>query len=309
VDPYNNQQVLNPWRLQMLSLLDTLGTVRSVAEALHLSPSTVSQQLALLEGETRTRLLERAGRRVRLTPTGLLLARRGREIIDRMAAVEAELRELSDEPVGTVRLGLFQSAIPTLGVPAAARLADTHPHLHLELIELEPHESGAALRASEVDVIVTTTDYMEFPWGDDLDIVAIGTDPIVLVLPQDHRLGRRPVVDLATCSDETWVCDRPDSYMAELTLRLCRQSGFEPRVAGRFSTVSLLVHHVQTQGSVALLPALAVGPEHKVLTRELTLPVHRNVAAAFRRSAARPAVHAVVDALRDHPEIPALTER
>ena len=68
--------VLNPWRLRLLGLLDSLGTVRAVAETLHLSPSTVSQQLAVLETETRSRLLERSGRRVRLTRTGVVLARR-----------------------------------------------------------------------------------------------------------------------------------------------------------------------------------------------------------------------------------------
>lgn len=139
--------MLNSQRLQLISLLDTLGTVRAVADTLHLSASTVSQQLAVLETETRCRLIERTGRRVRLTPAGLLLARRGREILDRMAGTEAELRALNDEPIGTVRLGVFQSAIFSLAVPAAARLATTHPHLHVELAEMEPHESGPALRS------------------------------------------------------------------------------------------------------------------------------------------------------------------
>ena len=46
--------MLNPWRLRLLSQLDTLGTVRAVAQAANLSPSSVSQQLGVLEAETRT---------------------------------------------------------------------------------------------------------------------------------------------------------------------------------------------------------------------------------------------------------------
>lgn len=300
--------MLNPWRLRLLALLDTLGTVRAVAETLHLSPSTVSQQLAVLEAETHSRLLERSGRRLRLTRTGIVLARRGREILDRMAEAEAELRALADEPIGTVRLGVFQSAIHTLAVPAATRLAHSHPHLRVELIESEPHESGPALRTGELDVIVTTTDYVEFPWGQDLDIVPLGTDQVVLVLPADHALARRPVVDLAACAGQTWACDRPGSYMADLTLRLCRESGFEPRVACRFSNYLLLLQHVEANRSVALLPALAVAPSHAVVTRELTTPVHRNVTIVVRRGAApRAAVGAVVGALLDHPDIPQLS--
>lgn len=304
----HNGGMLNPWRLRLLGLLDNLGTVRAVAESLHMSPSTVSQQLAVLETETRSRLLERSGRRVRLTRTGIVLARRGREILDRMAEAEAELRALNDEPIGTVRLGVFQSAIHTLAVPAAAHLAQSHPHLRVELIEYEPHESGPALRAGEVDVIVTTTDYVEFPWDQDLEIIPLGTDQVVLVLPPDHPLARRRVVDLAACADEPWACDRPGSYMADLILRLCRESGFEPRVACRFGNYLLLLQHVEAGRSVTLLPALAVSSDHAVVTRELTTPVHRNVTIVVRRGTApRAAVGAVVGALLDHPDIPALS--
>jgi DNA-binding transcriptional LysR family regulator len=302
------RRVLNPWRLRLLTHLETLGTVRAVANALRLSPSTVSQQLALLETETRSELLERSGRGLRLTGAGILLARRGREILDRMAEVEDELRALRDEPIGTVRLGVFQSAVHTLAVPAAVRLAESHPHLHLELIELEPHESGEALRAGTVDVIVTTTDFVAFPVEHDVQIIPIGTDPVVLVLPVGHPLTGRRVVDLASCADESWAVDRPGSYMAELTLRLCREAGFEPRVVCRFNNFLLLLRHVEAGRSVALLPALAVSSDHDVTTRELKTPVHRNVAVVVRRGdEARAAIDAVVGALRDHPDIPALT--
>ncbi|MET9140303.1 LysR family transcriptional regulator [Streptomyces parvulus] len=299
--------MLHSGRLHLLGLLDTLGTVRAVAETLHLSASTVSQQLAVLETETRCALIERTGRRVRLTPAGLLLARRGREILDRMAEAEAELRALNDEPIGTVRLGVFQSAIFSLAVPAAGRLATTHPHLRLELAEMEPHESGPALRSGEADVIVTTTDYTGLSWGADLDIVSLGSDSVVLVLPEGHPLASRTAVDLAACKEETWACDRPQTYMADLTVRLCRESGFEPRVACRFGNYLMLLRHVETTGSIALLPALAVTPEHAVLTRRLSPAVHRNVVVAVRRGTPRrAAVGAVIAALRAHPEIPAL---
>jgi DNA-binding transcriptional LysR family regulator len=300
--------MLNPWRLRLLGLLDSLGTVRAVAQTLHMSPSTVSQQLAVLESETHSRLLQRSGRQVRLTRTGVALAGRGREILDRMAEAEAELRTMNDEPIGTVRLGMFQSAIYTLAVPTASRLAQSHPHLHVELIESEPHESGPALRTGDLDVIVTTTDYVEFPWDRDLEIIPLGADPVVLVLPPNHPLARRRVVDLAACAQETWAFDRPGSYMAELTRRLCHESGFEPQVACRFRNYILLLQHVESGRSIALLPALAIAPSHAVVTRELTTPVHRNVAIVVRRGAApAAAVNAVVGALLDHPGIPALT--
>ncbi|MFD9893513.1 LysR family transcriptional regulator [Amycolatopsis sp. NPDC059027] len=298
--------MLNPWRLRLLSQLDTLGTVRAVAQAANLSASSVSQQLAVLESETRTRLLERTGRRVRLTPAGLILARRARAILDHMDTVEAELRSLGEEPVGLVRLGSFQSAIHTLAVPAVTRLARSHPHLDVELLELEPHESIPALQVGDADLIITTPDFVEQPLGPDVDVVPLAIDPIVLVLPADHPTAGRGPVDLAACANEPWAFDMPQSYMANVAIRLCRQSGFEPRVVCRFSNYLMTLQHVEAGLSIALLPSLAVDLRYRVATRELATPVTRTITAALRRgSPPRAAVNLVLDALRHHPALPA----
>ncbi|MDT7785145.1 MAG: hypothetical protein QOF58_3564 [Pseudonocardiales bacterium] len=278
---------LNPWRLKLLSQLDALGTVRAVAQAANLSASSVSQQLAVLEAETRTQLLERTGRRVRLTSAGLILARRARSILDHMDAVEAELRGLDEEPSGRVRLGGFQSSIHTLAVPAIQNLG--HPHLDVELVELEPHASMPALLAGEVDVIITTTDFVELPVPEDVDVVPLGQDPVVLVTPPNH-----PATDVGHCKDEPWAFDIPGSYMASLATRLCREAGFEPKIVGRFSNYMLTLKHVEAGLAVAVLPALAVDPRFDVATKEL--PVTRRIAAAVRRDS-RAAITVVLDAL------------
>ncbi|MEV7867654.1 LysR substrate-binding domain-containing protein [Streptomyces sp. NPDC088124] len=297
---------MNPWRLRLLSQLDTLGTVRAVARAANLSPSSVSQQLAVLEAETRTQLLERSGRRVRLTSAGLILARRARAILDHMSSVEAELRGFGEEPAGLVRLGAFQSAIHTLAVPAVRGLARDHPHLDVELVQLEPHESMPALRVGDVDVIITTTDFGELPLGPDLDLVPLATDPIVLVVPPGHPASGRGAVDLAALADEAWAFDMPQSYMADLALRLCRRSGFEPRVVCRFSNYMMTLEHVEAGLSIALLPGLAVGrTRYDIAIGELAAPVTRNITAAIRRGTPpHAALRTVLDALRDRPDLP-----
>jgi DNA-binding transcriptional LysR family regulator len=259
--------MLNPWRLRLLSQLSSLGTVRAVAQASNLSASSVSQQLSVLESETHTQLLERTGRRVRLTPAGLILARRAQAILDHMDTVEAELRSLGDEPVGLVRLGAFQSAFHSLAVPAVTRLAGTHPHLDVELFELEPHESIPALRLGNADIIITTTDFVEQPLGPDLDIMPMATDPVVPVLPPG-RHARGPA-DLAAYAEKPWSFDMPQSYMANLATRLCRESGFEPQVVCRFSNYMMTLQHVEAGLSIALLPGLAVDPRYRVTIREL----------------------------------------
>src|SRR5699024_12537435 len=68
-------------RLRMLRELHRRGTVPAVAAALHYSPSGVSQQLTQLERDVGVVLVERYGRRIRLTDLGLLLAEHAEEIL------------------------------------------------------------------------------------------------------------------------------------------------------------------------------------------------------------------------------------
>jgi DNA-binding transcriptional LysR family regulator len=260
----------------------------------------VSQQLATLERETRTALLERTGRRVRLTAAGVLLAGRAREILAAMDAVEAELRGLADEPAGTVTLAAFQSALHALAEPAVARLAERHPDVTVVLLELEPHDSMPALRHGDVDVIITTTDFAGAELDPAIDLVPIAEDEIVLVLPVDHPLTAHETIDLKTCADQRWTFDVTGSYMSDLATRLCREAGFEPSVICRFNNYMIALQHVEKGRSIALLPSLAVDPRYRVTTRPLTPAVTRRITAAVRRPAtARPETTAVLTALRN----------
>src|SRR3954471_16311915 len=86
--------MLNLARLRLLVELERRGTMAAVASELGYTPSAISQQLALLEREARRALTEKAGRGLRLTRAGRLLAERGRELIAHAESVEADLAAL-----------------------------------------------------------------------------------------------------------------------------------------------------------------------------------------------------------------------
>ncbi|WP_155371452.1 LysR substrate-binding domain-containing protein [Catellatospora vulcania] len=297
---------LNTSRLEMLSMLDSLGTVRAVAAALHLSPSAVSAQLAVLEAETHADLLHRVGRRVQLTAAGRTLARHARVILDQVKAAEADLRDLSGQPAGPVRLAAFSSAVRTLVIPLAARLRQAHPRIELEISELDPQASHPALRRGDCDIIVTA-DFADGPAPPDPDVQTIPllADAIVLVTPQSvpepgrAEPGTREPVDLADFATAAWSVDLPGTYLSRLVTSSCRQAGFEPVVAGRFGSYELLLAHVEAGLSVSLLPELAVDRRYRVAVRPLREPLTRQVYAAVRsRAALTAASRIVLDELR-----------
>ena len=287
-------------RLEIFLRFAELGNVRATAESLHMSSSNVSEQLALVERETSARLFERHGRRLLLTPDGHRLVGHARAIRDRVDEALVDLADRQAEPSGTVRVGAFSSAVPSIVLPAAASLAGTAPRVELEVVELPPEQAGTALRQGSVDVaVVSDFDGSPLPGRPELGVELLARDPMALVVGRSHPLAGRDRVPLADLAGERWAFDTADSYLGEVGLRACRQAGLEPRVVARMSSYQVLLEHVVTAGSVAFLPGLAVrDPRVVALPTDPPLPDRRISLASTAAGRRRPSVLVVSDALR-----------
>jgi DNA-binding transcriptional LysR family regulator len=290
----------DPWRLRLLDVFERVGTVRGVAAELLLSPSTVSQQFGVLEAETGAQLFERAGRNIRLTPTGRMLVERARDLRDLSDSIVAELRDVTGGIAGVLRLGGFASSIEPLLIETIARLRMTHPYLTVELQEIEPRNSTTALDRGICDIVLTVDENDGSLLLPSLSVVPLATDPMLVVMPEGHRLAALDMVPLAKLADEPWALDLQGTYMGELLLRQCRLDGFEPMVAGRFSSYAVLLAHVAAGLSVGILPGLAATLRPGVVRRPTVGLADRSIVIAVRRAnAGRPAVTAAIDALRE----------
>lgn len=290
---------LDPWRLRLLDAFARVGTVRGVAAELRLSPSSVSQQLALLESEAGAAIFERSGRSLHLTPIGATLAVRAGELRDHLDAIEAEVLEATSGPAGHLRIGGFASSIEPLLVPAVHQLELSHPRLTVELLEIEPHESVTALHQGRCEIVVTVDEEDGALLSPAVTVIPLATDPLLIVAPVGHRVAAMSAVPLAELAGERWALDMPGTYLGELVPRHCRLAGFEPVVAGRFSSYSIMLAHVAAGLSVAVLPELAAPDVPGVIRRPTVGFADRKIVAAVRRaSARRPAVRSAVEVLR-----------
>ena len=153
--------MLDVTRLRVLVAVARHGSVTAAARALNYAQPSISHHIARLEAETGARLLQRAGRGVRLTDAGRLLAERAEEIIGRLDAAEAELAAHVGLREGRVRLAAFPSALGTIVPAAAARLEAETPGMDLMLTEAEPPEALRMLRAGYVDVALVFQHYQQ----------------------------------------------------------------------------------------------------------------------------------------------------
>src|SRR3954453_3090317 len=138
-------------RLELLLALSRLGSMHSVSEALGVTTSTVSQQIAALTKEVGLPLIEPDGRPLRLTPAGRRLAAHAVHILAAHEAARADL-DPSAEPAGTVRVAAFHTVIRDSLLPVVAQLP---PAVRLEIQEQEPPEALALLERDQGDLAVS----------------------------------------------------------------------------------------------------------------------------------------------------------
>lgn len=282
-------------RLQTLRVLHRRGTVTATAEALHLTPSTVSQQLRQLAAQLELELLEHVGRRVRLTPAALALLRHADALHARWEEAAADLAAHREGSAGRLRITSIATALATLVAPAAARLRTAWPGLSVELAEDPMADRHGLLLTGEADIAVVLPT-PEGPPADDPRFTrrSLLEEPQDLLVPRTHAFAARTRVRLAEASEESWIRagDPRDQY--QLLLSACASAGFTPRVAHAavdWTAVAALVAH---GFGLSLVPRLAPIPSGLPVARVPLdgepSPVRRVLACVRRGTEEQPAV-------------------
>lgn len=290
-------------RLRALRAVADHGTLAKAADALHLTPSAVSQQLSALEREVGHTLLEPAGRSVRLTPAAHVLLGHADALFARLEELEGDLAAQDVAVRGEVRIGGFPTALAGLLAPAARPLRATAPAVTLRVQEAETPEAVGMLVARDVDLILGM-ECSSAPRRDDTRFhrEELLGDILDAVLPTDHALASRARLDLAELADADWVAPPVGWSCDEVFLAGCRSAGFSPKVAHRAGDWQAVMGLVAGGLGISLVPRLAhTAPPAGVVIVPLTgVPPKRHVFAACRAGAqSAPAIRAVLDALAD----------
>lgn len=278
-------------RLRLLKELADRGTLVEVAAALRFSPSSVSQQLDLLEREVGVTLLVPSGRGVVLTPEAQALADRAGEILALLERAETEVAARSEVATGLVRLAIFQSAALALLPQTLTRMAEDHPDVRVEVVQHEPEAALRRTATRDFDLVVAE----QYPghataWHAGLDHRPLVRDPIRLALPAGSG-----VEHLADAARLPWVMEPRGAASRHWAEQRCRTAGFEPDV--RYESADLEIHMrlVESGNAVALLPDL-VWSGRSAPGRMVVLsgaPAREVFTAARSSGADRPAVVAL----------------
>ena len=293
--------MLDVKRLKVLREVAAKGSFSAAAESLAYTQSAVSQQIAALEREAGTRLVERSARGVRLTEAGRALVRHADVILARLADAEAELEAIAGLRGGRIRLGSFASAGATVVPQAIALFRERYPAVELSVEPAEPDEAIGRLKSGDIDIALTID--AEFCAVDDdgVDLQHLLDDPMYVVVPANHPLAAKPKIRLEELRDDAWLGGSttgcPDTM---ILVRACNAAGFEPRIAFHSDDYLAIQGFVAAGVGVSLIPDLALlAVRDDVAIRSLGTrpPVRRIQAATLRDGYRSKAIEAMLDTL------------
>jgi DNA-binding transcriptional LysR family regulator len=287
-------------RLRTLRELAMRQTMAAVAEALRISPSAVSQQIAQLESEAGLPLIERRGRRVRLTLAGQRLVAHAERIIAALEDAKTELAKMKQAVAGELRVAAFSSIAAALIPQVMKALERRHGQLTIVLEEMEPVDSLAALRAWQADVALI--DDLTVPAGvpePNIERMPILEDQLYVVLPNGHPLAKRGRIAIADLRGEHWAMDTAFNTYSDVIIQACRTAGFDPIVNGKCSGFEVVQPLIEQGCSIAILPGLRVRERAgRFCIRRLAPEIRRRIFVAFRRGERRhPALAAFLEQL------------
>lgn len=257
------------------------------AEASFVSQPTLSTQIRKLEEELEVTLVERAPRKVMLTPAGREIAERARRVLADVEQLRETARRSRDPEAGTVRLGLFPTLGPYLLPHVVPRLRQRFPRLELLLVEEKTEEILHRLRDGRLDAGLLALPLHE----ESLHAEPLFDEPFVLAVPEGHPFARRKTLAVSKLAGEDLLLLEEGHCLREQALDVCRLAGAAEKSGFRATSLETLRQMVAANVGMTLLPTLAIKPpvappEHIHLLRFQGKPPHRRIALVWRRSSA-----------------------
>jgi DNA-binding transcriptional LysR family regulator len=286
--------MLDPRRLLTFREVARQRSFSRAADSLNLSQPAVSQQIAALERQLGTPLLERRPGGLELTAAGRLALAHAESVAGHLSRADAQLAELVRSERRQLRVGAFPSALATVVPAAIARLVEAEPELEADAREGRTEQLADAVRDGELHAAVLFQDAAQPRREEEGTLrVDLFEEPFVAMLPPRHRLADRKRIRLAELADDVWMMPSRSGILQ----RACTQAGFEPRVA--YITTDPLANAALVGAGlcVSLMPRLLTGELARIAVADVQEGPRREVFALLPAAGATPLARAFVDAL------------
>ena len=214
--------LLDPHLLQSFVAIVETGSFTRAGERMHLTQSTISQQMRRLEQQLGCPLLDRSGRQVVTTAQGETLLGLARRILGLLAQAGDRVGEASLP----LRLGVPEDFAAGAMTAVLAAFARQYPEVRLEVQSDLSHALWQAFEAGELDLALIKQGRGQgepiarwrepLAWVDSRDWPAGERDPVPLVVIPNEGLYRRQITDALDARGIPWRIAYVSASLASL---------------------------------------------------------------------------------------------
>ena len=233
------------------------GTFTAAADALHVTQSTLSEQIIQLERECGCQLLNRKRLGVTLTPAGEYVLPRAHELVQRARELQLGVLAFRREGRDPLRIGATVAPHRTWLPQATAHFSRLEPQVRTHSENVAPDEVAAGLASARFDLGIVPRDPLDPDLGPSfagMRCEVLVEEDLVVISSYDHYLADVAEVralDLATVPLVTY---RPDSTLRRIVARIYEQLDLSPTLAAQTSSIEHMWRLVSAGAGIALMP-------------------------------------------------------
>lgn len=286
-------------QLRILRELGELGSVTAVAEALHVTPSAISQQLRLLQRSIPVPLTERAGRRVVLTDAGQALAGAAIEVETALARARHTITDFAEQPDGAVSVAAFHSAGSAFFPLMLRAFADPgSPRLALADEDVAQDRFPGLTRDYDL-VLAHRLDHGP-PWPRSVAATTLLHEPLDVALPVGHPLASRAELSPRDVAGQPWITVHDGFPLMATIEAIASVANRRLDIVHRINEFAVVAEVVAAGGGLALMPRWTARTHPGVVLRPLGgVHARRHIDVLHRpERTARRAVRTVLAELR-----------
>ena len=221
------------------------------AKRLHMAQPPLSQQIRQLEEQLGVKLLDRTTRRVDLTPAGQELLDRGRQIINEVETLKADVYQVGNGATGVLRVGFSGSATYSVMPRLVRHAKEQLPGVSLTLQgEMLTPAMEAGLRDHTLDAAILRPPVA----SQDIEYRIVGREKLVVAMPSDSPLASGRPVAANELQEQNFVSYPPGSAVYRTVSEMCRRAGFQLRIAQVTHETSTMLSFVAAGGGIAVVP-------------------------------------------------------
>lgn len=289
-------------QLRVLRELGELGSISAVAQALHVTPSAVSQQMRILQRSSPVPLTERVGRRVVLSDAGRALAATAIEVETALARARQTLAEFAGRPDGDVSVAAFHSAASAF-FPHLVRWRGTGAgpeRPRLSFADEDVAQERFPALTSTYDLVLAHRLEHAPSWPRAVAATTLLREPLDIALPAGHPLAAKALLSPQDVGEQPWITVHDGFPLMATIEAISAAAGRRLEIVHRINEFAVVAEVVAAGGGLALMPRWTSRPHPGIVLRPLAaVPVHRCIDVLHRpERTARLAVRAVLAELQ-----------